>query len=148
MTVKSTLAREILDHPVYSTGSLVEDGGTIYLIYQTKKIPFTNFKAFEGLGYSLDKVVKGNVSALQTVASYQIDSNDEEHPWGSWLLDDGTIYYSDESGVIAVPTWDIFLNNGGTEDLILPANKFDLEILKSFEQQPLMSLNDARIYRD
>src|SRR5262249_11474801 len=50
------------------------------------------------------------------------------HPWGSWIVSGGTVYFVHESGLIPVPSWDIFVNNGGNGSLIVPANSFDFQL--------------------
>src|SRR4029079_7954828 len=57
----------------FLTGSLVNDAGTGYLIQGSKKIAFTSFTAFNGLGYSLKNVVKGNLSNYTMASNYWID---------------------------------------------------------------------------
>lgn len=129
----------------YDTGSLVNDKGTIYFIYTTVKIPFTNFEAFKGLGYSLKNVVNGDLSNYTSAKSYFITSANEEHPWGSWLLHNGTVYYSQENGLIPIPNWNIFLSNGGKANLIVKANAADLEVLNKNPGIALLSDKDSRV---
>jgi len=129
----------------YPSGSLVNDGGTIYLISGTIKIPFTNLQAFVGLGYSLRNVVKGNLQNYTLSTTYFITTSEAAHPWGSWLLYNRTIYYSHESGLIGVPTQEIFLQNGGNLKYVVRANKYD--IANIYPNTPLLDNNDSRIYR-
>jgi hypothetical protein len=88
-TVHYETANALLGYPVgegyvcdgvandkYPPGSLVNDKGTIYLIQACKKIPFTNYKAFTALGYSLKNVVKGDLSKLDLQQTSGISSGD------------------------------------------------------------------------
>lgn len=131
----------------YPTGSLINDSGTIYLIVGKNKLPFTNFGAFKGLGYSLKNVTAADSSAYGLSQNYQITSSKDSHPWSSWLLNKGTIYYSHETGLIGVADYNTFLANGGKKTLILPANSADLAILKNNPNLPVLQTNDPRIYK-
>jgi len=128
----------------YPSGSLVNDSGTIYAIRGTTKIPFTNWQAFVGLGYSTSNVVSGNLSAYIPSTSYFITSASADHPWGSWLLYGKTIYYSTQAGMIPVASWDTFVNNGGQSKFIVRANVADISIIKN-NTLPVMQLNDSRV---
>jgi len=130
----------------YPSGSLVNDNGTIYLISGAAKIPFTNYAAFKGLGYSLKNVVKGGLSNYTPVKSYAITTANMAHPWSSWLWYSGTIYYSHETGLIGVPSFDIFTKNGGNLKYIIKANKYDLAVLNASPNLPVLSYNDTRLY--
>ena len=130
----------------YPSGSLVNENGTIYFISGTIKVPFTSWQAFIGLGYSLRNVINGNLQNYTPSTNYFITTANAEHPWGSWLLYNGTVYYSTQQGLIPVPSWAVFLNNGGQAKYIVNANKYDVNILNSNSKQPLMSFNDGRIF--
>lgn len=127
----------------YPSGSLVNDNGTIYFINGTTKIPFTNWQAFVGLRYSLRNVTSGDLTNYTPSTNYFITTANAEHPWGSWLLDNGTVYYSHETGLIGVPSWNTFIQNGGNVKFIARANRYDL----TRPRQPTLQSNDARIYR-
>ncbi len=129
----------------YPSGSLVNDGGTFYFISGTTKIPFTNWAAFVGLGYSSRNVIKGDLQNYTLSQSYAITTANDIHPWGSWLLSNGTVYYSTQDGMIAVPSWAIFLNNGGAGKFIVKANKYDIAALNAAPGVPPLTLNDPRI---
>ncbi len=113
----------------YPTGSLVNDNGTIYFISGNTKIPFTNWQAFVGLGYSAGNVVNGDTSAYLLSQNYVLRTAKQDHPWGSWLLYKGTVYYYDQDGLIPVPSPEVFVSNGGNWNLVLPANQYDLAAL-------------------
>jgi Domain of unknown function (DUF4214) len=131
----------------YSSGSLVNDNGTIYFICGNNKIPFTNWNAFIGLGYLPGNVVNGSLSAYALSTSYFLSSPNVQHPWCSWLYYNGTVYYSHESGLIAVPSWEVFLNNGGQSKFIVKANSFDVQVLQNNPNLPLLVSNDSRVYK-
>ncbi len=130
---------------VYPTGSLVNDNATIYFISGTTKIPFTSWKAFVGLGYSLHNVVNGDLSNYSLPQIYILSNINMVHPWGSWLLYNGTVYYSAQQGLIPVPSWAVFLNNGGQSKFIVKANKYDLAVLKGNPNLPPLVANDPRV---
>ena len=147
-TTKSSLAREVLGQTnlFYPTGSLINDSGTIYMIRSGQKIAFTNLEAFLGLGYSLQNVFADSLSAY-LMSTFQISSALQEHPWGSWVIDNQTVYYSHQNGLIGVPRWQTFLDNGGMPQNILPANEADLKILQANSDLPLLVSNDPRVSR-
>lgn len=130
----------------YESGSLVNDKGTIYFINGAIKIPFTSMEAFLGLGYSLSNVIQGDLSNYNSAKKYFISSPIQAHPWGSYLLHKGTVYYSHELGLIPIPSWSVFVNNGGKQSLIVKANENDLKALKDVAELPVLSVNDSRIY--
>ncbi len=131
----------------YPSASLVNDNGTIYFISGQNKIPFSNWQAFTGLGYSQRNVENGNLSAYTLSSGYVISTANAVHPWGSWLSYKGTIYYSHETGLIGVPSWDIFLKNGGKTKYIVRANKYDVEVLNTQALLPILNSNDERVYK-
>jgi acetyl esterase/lipase len=120
---------------MYPTGSLVNDNGTIYLIYGLDKTPFSNWQAFVGLGYSLKNVVNGDLPNY-TLSSHVITTANQEHPWGQFVLYMGTVYYINQAGLIAMPNPQTFLAQGGNWSWLVPANKYDLAMLNSTSQQP------------
>ena len=131
----------------YPSGSLVNDSDTIYFISGHNNIPFTNWQAFVGLGYSLRNVVNGDLSAYTPATNYYITTANAPHPWGSWILYNRTIYYAHETGLIGVPSWDIFINNGGNTKYIAKANSYDIQTLNANPNLPVLQYNDSRIYK-
>ncbi len=129
----------------YPNASLVKDGSTIYFISGTTKIPFANYKAFTGLGYSLRNVIAGDLSDYGLAQTYVINSASIAHPWGSWLSNKGVIYYAAQVGLIGVPSADIFLSNGGKWNLVIKANKYDLAVLKASGSLGTLTNDDPRV---
>lgn len=138
----------VVNSTVYESGTLVNDDGTIYVILRKEKVPFTNMEAFIGLGYSLSNVIKGDVSGYPLPpGSYNLHSPTQDHAWGTWLNYNGTIYYSDPSGLIGAPSWEVFISNGGNSKYILKANNADLAVLSAHPNLPLLVANDSRVVR-
>ena len=129
------------------SGSLAEDQGTIYFLSGNFKIPIVSMQVFRGLGYQLKNVSKSDLSGYDLPETYILNSSNMEHPWGSWLLSGKTVYYSIETGMIPVPSWDVFVNNGGKSQYIVKANRFDLSVLKTNKILPVMVENDSRIIK-
>jgi hypothetical protein len=129
-------------HPSFPSGTLVNDHGTIYLISQQTKIGFTSMAVLRGLSYKLLNVVVGDTSAYQTSQTYILTDPRMAHPLGSWLLYKKTVYYSHSLGLIGVPSWDVFLSNGGKASLLLPANTADLAQPRL---SPVLDSHDARV---
>lgn len=131
----------------YPSSSLVNDKGTIYFINGTTKVPFTNWQAFVGLGYSLRNVTTGDLSNYTPATNYFMTTANATHPWGSWVLYNRTIYYAHETGLIGVPSWDVFIKNGGDLKYIVKANNYDIQALNASPNLPLLTINDLRVYK-
>lgn len=129
----------------YQSGTLLNDGGTVYLIRGTQKIPFATAAAFTGLGYSFANVISGD-SSNYALNGYIIKTASAEHPWGSWLSYQGTVYYLTSQGMVGVPSSDIFTANGGSWSMVLPANKYDIALLKAAPNLPVLTASDQRVY--
>lgn len=132
----------------YATGTLAQEGSTIYFLMAKDgvKIPFSTLTAFTGLGYKLQHVQKIDIASFRVSSGYIISSAAEEHPWGSWLrAQDGTIYYSHSSGLIGVPSMDVFYANGGRADMIVPLNAADKKVLQEHSALPVLIPGDERI---
>lgn len=130
----------VLGSQAYSNGTLVNDNGTIYITYKNLKTAFSNMNAFRGLGYNLNAVVAGSTASMFS-SGYVVGSSNVAHPWGSWVKYGTTIYFVHETGLIPIPSYDIFLNNGGNAATVVNANSYDLarQILS------VMSYSDTRL---
>jgi len=131
---------QVLGSNIYANGTLINDNGTIYITYKNSKTPFANAQAFLGLGYEFSDVINGSTTSL-THNYYTIGSSAIPHPWGSWIQSGNTIYFVHEAGLIPIPTWEVFLNNNGRTNLVVPVNSYD------FGRQLLepMQPNDQRL---
>lgn len=134
--------------PSYAVGTLIWQEPTIYLITAPYvAVGFTSWPAFVGLGYQLRYVIQDNLPGYRFPTDYFLSSPTQSHPWTAWVLSGRTVYYVSPEGLIGVPTWDIFLNNGGQDKYILPANADDLQVLKDHPNLPLIQPNDQRVVR-
>jgi hypothetical protein len=124
----------------YHDGTLVNDGGTIYVIYKGSKTPFTSGSAFLGLGYSFSDVVAGSTSSLALSGS-AVSSATAAHPAGSWIVSNGTVYFVHATGIIPVPSQSVFQSNNGQWSLVVPANSSDMVRTVLSVMQP----NDSRV---
>lgn len=124
----------------YPNGELINENGTISIVYQNTKIGFTNAGAFLGLGYDFANVTNVADSGL-TASSSLVTTSNAAHPWGSWVLSAGTVYFVSQNGLIPVPDWNTFLGNGGQASFIVPANSYDLAL----PQLPIMVSSDSRV---
>ena len=124
----------------YPNGELINENGTIYIVYQKTKVGFANADAFLGLGFNFANVTKVTNSGL-AVSPKVVVTASGAHPRGTWLLSGKQVYFLTPAGLIPVPSWDIFLNNGGQGSFIVPANANDL----SFSHLSNMTLNDPRM---
>ncbi len=124
-------APQVLGDSVYPTGTLVNSNGTIYVISGQVKIPFTNWNAFVGLGYSPKNIINGDLSGYTPAQTYFLTSSTMAHPWGTFISNKGTVYYSTENGLVPISTPEIFLSNGGQWNLVVKANNSDLANLNN-----------------
>lgn len=111
-------------YQTYGNGALVNDNGTVYIIYKNWKSAFASMGAFTGLGYELADTVIGS-TASYTNTNYTINSSVIAHPWGSWISVGSTVYFVSDLGLIPVPSYDIFISNGGASKFVVPANLND-----------------------
>ncbi len=135
--------------PSYPVGTLVQpQGDTIYLITEPYvAVGFTYWQAFIGLGYQLRYVIRDNLPGYKISTNYFLSSSSQAHPWNAWVLYNRTVYYVSPQGLIGVPSWDVFLSNGGQAKYILPANQADIAALNSNTHLPLLQPNDSRVVR-
>jgi ferredoxin len=136
----STSGGSVLGTNIYSNGTLINDNGTLYLTYKNTKTGFANMDAFRRLGYKLSAVINGSSAGLAS-SGYTVGSANTPHPWGSWISAGATIYFVHQDGLIAIPSYDIFIANGGQAKLVVPFNNYDIG-------KPLLSVmeyNDARL---
>lgn len=139
-TISVTVTGSVYNASTYPNGQLLNYNGTIYIVYKNTVTGFTNANAFLGLGYRFDNAQY--TSYLETpISTYVVRSSQTFHPWGSWVKSGQTIYFVHESGLIPIPSYDIFLNNGGQDYLVVSMNSYDWQLTK----QSLMTYNDYRL---
>ncbi|MDR3642600.1 MAG: Ig domain-containing protein [Candidatus Doudnabacteria bacterium] len=124
----------------FSSGELINEGGTIYIVYQNTKVGFANAPAFLGLGFSFDNVTNTDNSGL-ALSDKVVVTADGAHPRGTWVISGQTVYFLTPAGLIPVSDWNTFLGNGGQASYIVKANSYDM----AFKQLPLMTANDSRV---
>ncbi len=124
----------------YSNGQLINENGTISIVYKNTKTPFANAPAFLGLGFNFDNVLKVSNSGLALSGKIVVTQNGA-HPRGSWLQSGSTVYFLTPEGLIPISNWATFLNNGGQASFIVKANSYDLALPKL----SLMVSNDGRM---
>lgn len=142
ISVSSAASNPASSTPGQPSNTLINDHGAIFLIVGQTKIPFASMKAFSGLGYSLTNVVKGDASGYQ-LNSTVLKSPTQAHPDGTWIQSGKVVFYVAATGYIPVPTWSIFLSNGGNAKFIVKANASDLK-----DPRPIiaaMTVNDSRV---
>lgn len=124
----------------YRNGTLIQENGTVYIVYKNSKTGFANRQAFEGLGFSFGQVTYSSNSGLYDTG-YIVRTASASHPWGTWIKSGQAVYFVHEMGIIPVPDYATFLNNGGEDRLVVPANSWDF-------QRPMLSsmvYNDSRL---
>ena len=134
-----TVGGSVRGNSDFANGALVLDRDTVYIIYRDQKIGFSNAQAFTGLGYQWTSLYGGDTSDLDYLSN--VSSSNRAHPWGSWLRSGNTIYFMHEDGLIPVPSYDIFRDNGGQDHLVVPMNSYDWDR----RTLPSMRRDDSRL---
>jgi hypothetical protein len=115
-----------------SPGSIIfsdrgTDKGTGYFITLTEtgvqKRGFTSAKVFLGLGYKFERGTVADVSWMTTGPN--IDSTTQPHPAGSLINKSGTISIVGLTGLIGIPSQEVFFGWGMTFANTVPANTAD-----------------------
>jgi uncharacterized cupredoxin-like copper-binding protein len=117
----------VLGASTYANGQLIAEGQTVYIVYKNTKTAFSSSAAFLGLGFKFGNALQVGNSGL-TDSGYTVTTSRAQHPWGSWIKSGTTVYFVHESGLIPVPDWNTFLNNGGQSSFIVPANSYDFRL--------------------
>jgi hypothetical protein len=117
----------VLGANTYPNGQLIGENGTVYIVYRNTKTGFSSGSVFTGLGFKFANVIQVGTSGLNS-SGYTVNTSYASHPWGSWVKSGSTVYFVHEQGLIPVPNWDTFLNNGGTANVIVSANSYDLRL--------------------
>ncbi len=111
----------------YQNGSLIKENGTVYMVYKNTKTGFASAAAFVGLGFNFGNVMNVSGSGLLD-SGYIVRSSSAAHPWGSWVKSGQTVYFVHELGLIPVPDWNTFVNNGGLSSMVVGANSNDFRL--------------------
>lgn len=133
--------------PIYPTGTLARENGTIYFLMgrDSVKVPFTTMEAFTGLGYQLKNVQDLDLSAFRLPVTYFLETATQQHPWGAIVENNGTLYYSHISGMIPIPSMEVFNANGFKQEMIVPMNEADKGILEGYPVMYTLEVNDDRL---
>lgn len=130
----------VLGSSAYPNGQLISENGIVYIVYKGQTAGFASAAVFRALGYKFNNVVEVGFSNAP-YSGHIINSARSSHPWGSWIKAGRTVYFVHESGLIPVPDWATFVNNGGDGRLIVPANSYDV----SLPVLPQMEFSDYRL---
>jgi plastocyanin len=131
----------VLGASTYNNGQLINQNGTVYIVYKNTETAFSSAGVFLGLGFNFSNVISVGPYNVLNNPGYVISTSRASHPWGSWIKSGQTIYFVHELGLIPVGDWNTFINNGGQSNLIVPANSWDF-------QRPILSpmtIGDARL---
>ena len=130
----------VLGTSIYKNGTLVNDQGTVWIIYKNTKSGFANFQAFSDLGYKMSNSISGSTASVVN-SGFVVSHGSQAHPWGTWIKSGNTVYFVHETGLIPVPSYDIFTNNGGEDKNVVSGNFYDF----AKPQQGLMFYSDSRL---
>lgn len=117
----------VLGASIYPNGQLISENGTVYIVYKNTKTGFSSASVFTTLGFNFNNVLQVGYSNLVN-SGYTVSNSYSSHPWGSWIKSGNTVYFVHESGLVPVPDWNTFLNNGGQANFIVPANSADFRL--------------------
>jgi hypothetical protein len=117
----------VLGVSTYLNGQLISEGSTVYIVYKNTQTAFSSASAFLGLGFKFSNVISVGNSGLAS-SGYTVTTSYAQHPWGSWIKSGSTVYFVHQSGLIPVPDWNTFLNNGGQAGFIVSANSYDFRL--------------------
>ena len=131
----------VMGASTYASGTLINENGTVYMVYKNTKEGFASAAVFLGLGFNFGQVISVNYSGL-TDSGYIIRNASAQHPWGTWIKSGQTVYFVHETGLIPVGDYGTFLNNGGQDNLVVPANTWDFRL----PMLSLMTYNDPRLH--
>ncbi len=108
-------------------GSLINDGGTVYVITGGERAAFTSAAVFTALGYSFSNVIPGDTSFLQSLPD--INSSSAAHLPGAIILDHittpPTAYLVTASGKDGIPSPAVFNSWGYSWADAVTADSFD-----------------------
>ncbi len=119
-----TVTGSVYGTSVYANGQLLNQNGTIYIVYKNTITGFSNASAFLGLGFSFANALTIDYTNLQT-SGYIVTTPYAAHPWGSWVKSGQTVYFVHQDGLIPISSYDIFLNNSGQNKFIVEMNSYD-----------------------
>ena len=139
-TISTSGGGAVLGSSTYSNGQIISVNGTVYIIYKNTQTAFGNAAAYLGLGYNWEQVMQVSYSGIPD-SGYIVSTSKTSHPWGSWIKSGSTVYFVHELGLIPVPDYSTFNNNGGYDRLVVKANAWDF-------QRPMLSVmvwNDTRL---
>ncbi|MEK9181021.1 MAG: hypothetical protein AAB871_02200, partial [Patescibacteria group bacterium] len=105
-------------------GALINDGGTVFLVYGGTKYGFTSAAVFTGLGYKWSNVLNDSLSSYPQGAN--VDSATMAHPNGTLVNASGTIFLITSTGRAGIPTLAVFQSHGFDFAKSVPANSADL----------------------
>jgi hypothetical protein len=131
----------VLGASIYPNGQLIKEDGTIYIVYRGQKSGFASAYVFTSLGFKFGNVLSTGYTNLPNTG-YVVNNAAAAHPWGTWVQSGQAIYFVHQDGLIPVPSWDVFVNNRGASNLVVPANMYDFQ--KSILS--VMTYNDSRLY--
>ena len=80
----------------WADGTLVNDGGTVYMVNQGMRRGFTSGAVFTGLGFSFVNVYNGSTAGFTDGAV--VSSASAAHPAGSLVVSGGTVWFVRDSG--------------------------------------------------
>ncbi|MGE5392400.1 MAG: hypothetical protein ACM3NH_01520, partial [Candidatus Saccharibacteria bacterium] len=110
----------------YNDGSLVNDGGTIYVLENGTKRPIASMKVFNGWGYRLSNVARGDLSAI--AAGQAVLHENQRHPRGTLMVTSGTVYFLGSNLRYPFTSAAVFTSWGCQFKDVVSANQYDLQV--------------------
>jgi hypothetical protein len=104
-------------------GSLINDKGTVYIITNGQRAGVTSAQNFLGMGYSFSNVMDGDTSFMASTAL--VNSTAVQHPVGTLVNDNGTVFLITASGKMGIPSLSVFNSWGYSFKNVVAANSYD-----------------------
>lgn len=121
--------------------TIPNDTGIVRATINQNNMVITGLKAGTTTVLGCAVLQSTNCVTVNVTVSSVLGATTGTHAVGSWVISNGTIYYVAANGLIPVPTWKIFLSNGGKSSKVVPANTADLNL----PLLPLMVSHDSRV---
>ena len=111
---------------MFADGTLVNDNGTVFVVFNGQKRGFTSASVFTGLGFKFANVI--NDSTAGYTQGTDISDTAMSHPAGTLVNYSGTIWMITGTGRAGIPSLAVFNSWGLDFADVTPANAADLAL--------------------
>ncbi len=122
----SQLYTNVLGLSVYTDGTLLQDGDTIYIVEYGTKRPIASMDLFNQLGYDVNNINTGDFTAVPDGPA--VTTAQSRHVRGSLVDVNGTIYFLGKDVKYAFPSLEVLNSWEQNKNRIIKGNQFDLSL--------------------